>query len=193
MVLGFDLMDTLVTDPYLEAYEAATGMPWAVFRRLRPAEAYPDLERGAIAEDEYWDRLRRSGIPVDPGRFHAVRRHGYRWVPGMRQLLAEACALRRVLVLTNYPPWVRDVETTLLRGLDLSVCASHQVGARKPEAEFFERAARLHGVDPSRLVLIDNSRLNVDGARRLGLRAHLFEGAERLRSTLGLAAAGAPA
>ena len=183
-VLAFDLMDTLVTDPYVEAYEAGSGLSWPAFRRLRPRGAYPALERGEIAEGEYWDRLRASGIPFDPERFHAVRRRGYRWLPGMQGLLADACARGQVLVLTNYPPWVRDVDTTLLRGLDLAVCASYQVGARKPQREFFERAARRHGVDPARLWLIDNSRSNVEGARRLGIRATLFEGADRLRREL---------
>jgi HAD superfamily hydrolase (TIGR01509 family) len=186
-VLAFDLMDTLVRDPYVEAYEAASGLPWPVFRRLRPPGAYSALERGEISEDEYWHRHRASGIPVDSARFHRVRRRGYRWLPGMRELLADVCAREHVLVLTNYPRWVRDVDATLLRGLDLSVCASYQVGARKPEMEFFERAARRYRVDVARLVLVDNSRLNVDGARRLGIRAFLFEGADRLRRELDLA------
>ena len=72
-ILAFDLMGTLVTDPYLEAYEAASGLPWEAFRRLRPGDAYPALERGEIAEGEYWGRLRAAGIPIDEERFHDVR------------------------------------------------------------------------------------------------------------------------
>ena len=49
-VLVFDVMDTLLTDPYREAHKAATGRGFAEFESLRPEGVYHAFERGEIGE-----------------------------------------------------------------------------------------------------------------------------------------------
>ena len=40
----FDVMDTLLHDPYREAYEAATGLRFEAFAAVHPEDAYLALE-----------------------------------------------------------------------------------------------------------------------------------------------------
>lgn len=64
---------------------------------------------------------------------------------------------------------------------------SSAIGAAKPSAPFFEHVAHDLGVAPGRLLFVDDSQANVDGARSLGLAAerwHVDEGVEALRSIL---------
>lgn len=65
---------------------------------------------------------------------------------------------------------------------------SCEVGAAKPDPEFFRRVLALLGdPDPGSVVFVDDSRRNVESAAELGLRAvhwHLDEGHDALRSRL---------
>lgn len=65
---------------------------------------------------------------------------------------------------------------------------SCEVGAAKPDPEFFRRVLALLGdPEPRSVVFVDDSRRNVDSAARLGVRAvhwHLDEGHDALRSRL---------
>lgn len=67
---------------------------------------------------------------------------------------------------------------------------SHEVGLRKPDPEIYRRALALSGTAAEETVFVDDLKPNVDAARRLGMIAIQFRGAEDLRrrfETLGLA------
>lgn len=53
---------------------------------------------------------------------------------------------------------------------------SHEVGFRKPSADAFTQVCALLDTDPSQVTFLDDSRENVDGARRAGLTAFLTRG-----------------
>jgi putative hydrolase of the HAD superfamily len=52
---------------------------------------------------------------------------------------------------------------------------SCDIGHAKPEPAYFTRAAELIGVDPDRIVFVDDREENVLGAREAGLRAERWE------------------
>jgi FMN phosphatase YigB (HAD superfamily) len=87
-VVAFDIMDTLLRDPFREALRAATGLDLAELRTRRDPALYPAFERGELTEAAYWAGHRAAGLDVDPAAFHRVRRDGIRWLPGMQELLA---------------------------------------------------------------------------------------------------------
>jgi FMN phosphatase YigB (HAD superfamily) len=67
---------------------------------------------------------------------------------------------------------------------------SHVVGLRKPDPEIYRRALALSGTAPAETVFVDDLKPNVESARRLGMIAIQFRGAEDLRrrfAALGLA------
>jgi HAD superfamily hydrolase (TIGR01509 family) len=183
--LVFDVMDTLLRDPYREAFEAATGLTFDAFASVHPEDAYLALERSEIDEPSYWATLRRAGIAVDVERFHAARREGYGWMPGMRALLHDAAAQHRVLLASNYPAtWMADLRSGLLRDIRADVCGSCELGIRKPSRGFFDRIADRFSLDPGSTVLVDDSARNIEGAEAAGWLGVRHRDADRTRTSL---------
>lgn len=184
MLIVFDLMDTLLTDPFLRAHEAACGRTFAEFEALRPDGVYHRLEQGEIAEADYWRSLVDSGLDWDTDEFHRVRRAGYAWIAGMRALVSDCAAGNRVVIGSNYPDWIEEVARDHLGGLDLQVFASYQVGVRKPSARFFELLSDKAGARMRNLVLVDDKRVNIDAVAALGGVGVHFTSAARTREAL---------
>jgi HAD superfamily hydrolase (TIGR01509 family) len=182
--IAFDLMDTVVRDPYREALEAATGLGLDELFRRRSGHAYPAFERGELSEPEYWAVYAEAGIEVDADRFHEVRRAGTRWVPGMRELLDDLAGVVVRATASNYPHWVEELAVGPLAGRFDRVLASCHLGVRKPEPAFFERLLEELALDAPQVLFVDDRQENVDAARAAGLAAHRFAGAEELRAWL---------
>lgn len=174
-------MDTVVRDPYRDALVAATGLPLDELFRRRDAAAYPAFERGELTEEAYWTVYRDAGIEIDVEAFHAARRSGYRFVAGMRELVASLAGHARRVVASNYPRWIDEVAETVVAGLFDDVRASCHLGARKPSPEFFLRLLEELEADPEDVLFVDDREANVEGAEAAGLRGHVFEDAATLR------------
>ncbi|MEX2551092.1 MAG: HAD-IA family hydrolase [Nitriliruptoraceae bacterium] len=180
-IIAFDVMDTLLSDPFREALEAGTGRGIEEIRARRDPEAYPALERGEIDEATYWQRHRERGLEVDVAAFHATRRAGTHWLPGMRELLdaLEGTVLR--VTASNYPVWIEELARGPLAGrLDL-VLASHHLGIRKPDLGFYRALLDRLGQPVAAVAFVDDREENVAAARRVGMPAHRFVDAETLR------------
>jgi len=185
-VIVFDVMGTLLRDPYREAYEFATGLTFEAFESVRPEGAYHALERSEIDESAYWEALRDAGIPVDVGRFHRIRRAGYEWLPGMQELLEETAARHRVIIASNYPAgWIAEVHTRFFRSIQAEVCGSWELHVRKPSLEFYDRMVGWFGLEPATTVLIDDSEPNIEGAVGAGWQGVRYRDAARTREALG--------
>lgn len=183
--VAFDLMGTVLYDPYREALAAATGgMGLAELRERRGEGLHARLERGEISEDSYWQRHREAGIPADPEAFHAARRRGYRWLPGMRRLVGDVRGCCRTVAATNYPVWIRELRMGLLAGHFDGVYASCELGVRKPDAGFYRALLERLELPASRVVFVDDRPENVRGARRVGLCGIPTAPAPRLRARL---------
>jgi HAD superfamily hydrolase (TIGR01509 family) len=184
-VVVFDVMDTLLHDPYREAYEAATGLTFDAFESLHTESAYRALERSEIDEVTYWSVVRDAGTVVDEGRFHAARRDGYRWLPGMQELLDRTAARHRVILSSNYPAtWIADVRARFFDDVPVEVCGSSELGICKPARGFFDRLSDRFGTDPAETVLVDDAVGNVDGAIAAGWRAVLHRDAASTEEAL---------
>ena len=169
-VVAFDLMDTLVRDPFREALTAATGCSLQELFSRRDADVYPAFERGEIDEATYWASYPRAGIEVDPDRFHHVRRSGTTWLPGMRELVVDVRAAGvGVVVASNYPHWLAEHADGLLSGLVDDVVGSYQLGARKPDEAFYTRLLDRLDADPVQVAFVDDRASNLDGASAVGL------------------------
>ncbi len=181
-VVAFDLMDTVVRDPFRQALVAAAGRPLDEVLALRDLEAWHRFERGEVSEQEYFSSY--AGLHLDVEAFQRVRRGGYVVLPGMRRLLDDLAGHVVRATATNYPVWVEELTTGLLAGLFDQVVASHHLGVRKPDRAFFERLCRALGTGAHRVLLVDDRAENVAGARSAGLATHLFQGAGDLRERL---------
>lgn len=183
-VVCFDLMDTLVVDPFREALEAGAGMPLAELLARRDPDAWPAFESGQISEAEFVERV-VPGAAFDHEAFTRARQEGYALVPGMRGLLDELEGRVTRWVASNYPEWIDEVldRFGLVDQLD-GVTVSCREGVCKPDPVFFERLVAQVGHPPHRCLLVDDRPGNCAAAERAGLRAHHFAGVAGLRRRL---------
>lgn len=103
-------------------------------------------------------------------------------------VLAVAAALpTRTGLLTNNPPLLEEGLADHLAPIASAfdpLLFSSRLGARKPDARVYARAAEHVGLAPSQLALIDDSARNVDAAHAAGWVAIHFTSCASLRETL---------
>jgi FMN hydrolase / 5-amino-6-(5-phospho-D-ribitylamino)uracil phosphatase len=183
-VVAFDLMDTVVRDPFREALEAATGLGLRELFERRDPTVYPAFERGEIDEAAYWAHYETAGITVDPDAFHRIRREGIAFLPGMAELLDELAGLVVRVTASNYPVWVEDLARDHLGSRFERIIASYHLGVRKPDPGFFDRLVEELEVAAGEVCFVDDRHDNVEAARQAGLRAHRFVDVTALRGWL---------
>ena len=179
--LLFDVMDTLVYDPYREM-ASFFGMPARELYATANAEAWYQFERGEIEQQTFLDRFLPDGPAFDHAAFLALFRSGYRWLDDMEQMLGELQARGvEMHCMSNYPRWFEVIEECL--GLSRYLpwtFVSCQTGLRKPSPEAYLSAARQLQREPGQCLFIDNKRGNCEAARAVGMDAVLFINARQL-------------
>jgi HAD superfamily hydrolase (TIGR01509 family) len=184
-ILLFDVMDTLVYDPYREM-ASFFGIPPKQLYAMANAEAWYCFERGEIDQQRFLDEFLPAEHTWDQSAFLELFRRGYRWLDGMEDLLAE---LQRrgtqMHCMSNYPRWFEVVEDCLSLSRYLPwTFVSCKTGLRKPAPEAYRHAARQLRRDPSHFLFIDNKESNCEGARKVGMDAIHFVGESSLRVEL---------
>ncbi len=89
-------------------------------------------------------------------------------------ILSDTDVLHWNYCLKNFP-FLRLIEKPTL---------SFEIGALKPDAICFRKAAQNVGYLPEQCLFIDDRPVNVEGARRTGMQAIVFENAARLKEEL---------
>ena len=141
-VVLFDVMDTLVVDPYREML-TFFDCNWDELGKARTPGLWPAFERGEIDQETFLTGFFRDGRSFDRDAFLELFRKGYRWIPGMEALLEDLQRANvEMHVLSNYPCWYHTIEEKL--GLSRYLpwtFVSCKTGLRKPDAKTFSQAA----------------------------------------------------
>ncbi|WP_043834729.1 HAD family hydrolase [Amycolatopsis nivea] len=106
--------------------------------------------------------------------------------PGSLDLLQSLSDAGASLALLSNAPsafgvWVREQEWSKLFKHTLF---SGDVKVAKPDAEIFQLLLDKLGAKPDECLFFDDRQVNIDGARAVGIRAHLWDGAEAARAAL---------
>ena len=168
----------------LAAVESAAGVTepgsfWASYWQHRPA-----YDRADLTSDLYWERVlgRRPGS-LDLRRLVAADVES--WLhpnPASIQAVAGLKAKGiRLALFSNAPadladrlqdaPWLESFSEKFF---------SCRIKATKPDAAAYTAILGELGVGAEDAVFVDDRPANVEGARAVGMRAFLFEGAEQL-------------
>jgi HAD superfamily hydrolase (TIGR01509 family) len=178
LILLWDVMDTIVRDPFMTAMPEFLGVGFETLLRDKHPTAWVEFETGALSEDQFAAKFFADGRGIDGrGLLQHMRAH-YRYIEGIEPLLGELKARGVAMhVLSNYPCWYRviEAELALSRYLPWSF-VSCETGLRKPDPACFAHAARTLNVPPSDCVLIDDRRRNCAGAGSIGMDSVLFSG-----------------
>jgi HAD superfamily hydrolase (TIGR01509 family) len=182
----FDVMGTLVYEPFFVEVPAALGMSIDELIEHKHPTAWVEFERGTIDEEELERRFFLDGRTYPHGRMKAAMIEAYDWIEGCEALLADLRRAGRELhLMSNYPVWYRLIEDKLRlsRYAPWTFVSCHS-GVRKPDPEAFLEVARELGCAPGELLLVDDRSSNCAAARELGLVAVEFETAAQTRREL---------
>jgi HAD superfamily hydrolase (TIGR01509 family) len=186
----WDVMDTLVVDPFRHVMPAFFGMTLAQLLEEKHPTAWGRFERGELSEAEFLATFFKDGRQYDHEGFKARVRASYRWIEGIEPLLAR---LRErgadMHALSNYPEWYAWIEERLALSRYLSWSfVSCRTQLRKPDPAAYELAAQRLGLGPEQVLFVDDRQANCDAARAIGLSAIHFTGdvAELERSLVAL-------
>jgi FMN phosphatase YigB (HAD superfamily) len=138
-------------------------------------EDYRSVERGESQERDYWARLAQRRPDIDIGALWRDCSYVRNEVLG---LIARVAGRVRVVAFTNdMAHWFGDdwpARFPAVARFD-GVLEAAKLGVLKPDPEAFRVAAAALGEDPARCLFVDDLAANLDGARRAGMSAELFE------------------
>lgn len=187
-IILWDVMDTLVRDPFREVMPAFFGMTLPEMLQLKHPDAWGRFERGELSDSDFLATFFADGRPFDHAGFRRAIRESYAWLDGMEELL-EALAARGYAMhaLSNYPIWYEWIEQRLHLSRYLAwTFVSCRLALRKPDPAIFEHVARELHVPASACLLIDDRSKNCEAARAVGMHAIEFRGAASLKEELRL-------
>jgi FMN phosphatase YigB (HAD superfamily) len=146
-----------------------------LWRRWLQSPAVRRFETGgSTAEDFAAEIVCEFGLPVTGDEFlEAFARWPRALFPGIAGLLvrlARRCRLASASN-TNELHWQRFEREWALPGYFHHNFPSHRVGMLKPDAGYFLHVIEALGTDAGRVLFIDDNRINVEAAARLGIVA----------------------
>lgn len=185
-ILLFDVMGTLVHDPFYEEMPSFFDVSFPDLLQLLQPGPWVEFELGRRTESEFLDEFFRDRRAFDKDAFVETVRHAYRWLPGMEALLSELRDGGRTMhAFSNYPIWYRMIEERLhVARFAPWTFVSCLMGFRKPDPAAYAHVVEELGTVPEHCLFVDDRGVNCDAAREAGLRAVEFEGAENLRAAL---------
>lgn len=142
---------------------------------------------GALATGDFLPLFMHDwGLTMPPEAFLETWQswvHG--WLPGAADLLDLLRPRYRLAALSNSNPahWERLGEHGVLDAFDTAI-GSHQIGVRKPDPASYRLTLERLGAGAGDVLFFDDSRDNVEAARRAGLRAAHAQGPEAVRRHL---------
>lgn len=182
----FDVMDTLVHDPFRDVMPRFFGMTLAELIAAKHPTAFVEFELDRRTEAEFLEDFFADGRAYDHAGFVAAVTGAYRLLPGIEELLVHLSSSGFELhTASNYPRWYERVEarTGLSRYVRWSG-VSCELGVRKPDARFFECLLGRIGRTPDECVFVDDQPRNCDAAAALGIHAIRFVDADSLGRAL---------
>ncbi|KAI5069386.1 hypothetical protein GOP47_0015687 [Adiantum capillus-veneris] len=185
-VLLFDVMGTVVRDPFYHDIPAFFGISLKELLQIKHPTAWIDFEKGLINEEELVANFFKDKRSFDANGLKTCVTNGYEYLEGVESVLDRLKAKGyQMHAFTNYPSWYKLIEQKLELSKYLTwTFVSCHTGKRKPDPEAFVDAARQLGLSPSDIIFIDDQSMNVQAAIQTGMIGLTFEGSEKLETDL---------
>ncbi|XP_057778540.1 flavin mononucleotide hydrolase 1, chloroplatic-like isoform X2 [Salvia miltiorrhiza] len=185
-ILLFDIMDTIVRDPFYHDIPAFFGMSMKELLECKHPTAWLEFEKGLINEVELAQKFFKDGRPLDLEGLKSCMRRGYAYIEGVEDLLTDLKNNGYEMhTSTNYPIWYEIIEEKLKLSSYLSwTFCSCTMGKRKPDPDFYMDMLKHLKVEPTCCVFIDDRMKNVEAALHAGFNGIHFKTADSLRKDL---------
>ncbi|KAL9234881.1 hypothetical protein vseg_009697 [Gypsophila vaccaria] len=185
-ILLFDVMDTIVRDPFYQDIPEFFGMPMKELLECKHPTAWNEFEKGLITEDELAKKFFKDGRHFDIEGLKICMKKGYSFLDGVEKLLSTLKHNNYEMhAFTNYPIWYQMIEDKLSLSNYLSwTFCSCKVGKQKPDPGFYSEVLGFLEVEPGSCIFIDDRMKNVEGAVNAGMVGLQFKDADVLRQQL---------
>ncbi|KAI8100698.1 hypothetical protein M9434_005089 [Picochlorum sp. BPE23] len=188
-LLLFDIMDTIVRDPFYERMPAHFGLAFEELLEQKHPDMWVRFEHGEISEDELIDNFFKDGRVVDKDGLVHMMRDSYEYIDGIEDILCRLNASGyEIRAFSNYPVWYQYIEEKLQVSKYLQwtyvSCEGPLKGKRKPKAESFECVIKHSRRNPRDLLFVDDRDPNIVAAMDAGLQAIHFKNASQLERDL---------
>lgn len=190
-VLVFDLFGVLISfdDDLVTARLARhCADPTDAFERLHKLTARSDIITGETTLPQvHRELVDTHGLTLPYPEFEAAWLEPYHQpIAGMAELVEALSRHYRLVLLSNvdrdYWQVVRGMQPELQHFEFLLV--SCDLGRAKPDREVFRHVCQLTGTEPKQCFFVDDTAQNVEAARALGFRGHVFRSVPELRTVL---------
>jgi len=153
----------------------------AYYTQFKASPLFDDLETGRVTNADFFDALRhRSGISLTDDQIAEAWNAMLLDFPTERLAFLEELRNRyKVFLLSNtndiHHQAFQEIFRKATGGKPLDsffekAYYSHLIGARKPETEAFKIIIEEQHLDPERTLFIDDTALNLEGAKALGMQ-----------------------
>ena len=199
-VILFDMMDTLIRDPYHsvldrllpESHTREEYISW----RERPA--FEEFERGEITETEYFQRFYKSNLPDHlretyprPEKLKKELLRTVSFLPGLEEIIGWLSGLEglRLGLASNYSFWYQEIfrkKKTIPDSFQFYFF-SCEMGVRKPETGYYdtiEESLKKAVGEIDSILFIDDREVNLAPARNRGWKVHRMTDSASLRPAL---------
>lgn len=195
LLFVFDMDDVLYDYDYRVRMDALTRRTGHSFAELRERWWNRDgewrAEAGGYADGAAYLAAVNDALESDLGveEWLEIRRSGMTPWPDSIACVQRASELGATSLLTNNGPLVDEHLPSLAPELrpwiaDADLRASSRYRARKPDRAVFAALLAAYDADPADVFFADDLPENVAGARSLGITAHRFTDADRLREAI---------
>ena len=181
-----DIMETVVAEPFLEVMPRYFNMSAQDFLTEKDPRSWIEFEHGNITEEQYFASFFSDRREIDGEGLKQAMHDAYEWLPGMEQLLSELKESGFPLfALSNYSIWYLMIEEKLKLSNYLNWdFVSCNTGHRKPDQEAYLGPTASLALKPEQILFIDDRPVNIDGAQKVGMQAHLFTSSDALETML---------
>lgn len=154
-----------LNSPAVRSFETGQASPQVFAEQLIQEINLPIEEQHFLAEFAGWAKS------LFPGALELVRRISPPYV-------------RATLCNTNMLHWPRLMDKLMLAGAFDHHFASHLIGKIKPDEDAFQYVMETLECEPSTILFLDDNRLNVEAAQRLGIKAVQVKGVQAAERAL---------
>ncbi|MEM1140727.1 MAG: HAD family phosphatase [Pseudomonadota bacterium] len=174
------LYSRLIPDPARRAQFLTDVFPMSVHARYDDGEAFADLAAERVAAFPVFEAEIRAWEPRFGEMFDG-------FVPGMEAVLADLFAMGVPLyALSNAPAPQRQTILDLYPLLERfeGLVLSGEEKTSKPGAAIYRRLLQRYGLRADACVFLDDRAENIIGGEAVGIRGHVFKGADGARDFL---------
>jgi putative hydrolase of the HAD superfamily len=201
LLFVFDMDDVLYDYDWrtrMTGLSELTGLDFAELRRRwwhDDGEWAAEAGRWPDGQSYLRDWIAAIGTTLTPEQWLANRAAAMTPRPASLAAVKRASELGRVTLLTNNGPLVGENLSTLapdlvpLFGFEHLRASSHY-GARKPDPRVFEGVLREYDQPAEETFFVDDMPINIEGARSVGITAHLYRDPQAMRAAIEEFAAG---